>query len=296
LETTKIRSVLTVHFEYSNGFGRLPPPSKKFWKNGGYTHKVYAYSPCPTRPPIQVFSPPTSTVDLGSFDKVFAFGDSTMDQLVRQRPNKKGKYYFQPKLRVGEKVLAALDHQTIDTILQLLHDEFGEELLQAGVDEDNSIALIVGSCLWDILDAQDTLQGRDYKDHIDSCRRYILSIRQRYPKVTVVWKSPMAVHIHVVDLERLVEHDRATSNLFGIDRLRHMSASRSKYLYDCQTALMTELHVPFLDLFEASYLSSDQLYPSDGRHYRPDLNRLMLSWFYPSIKGGKPSLYYTNTE
>jgi hypothetical protein len=34
-------------------------------------------------------------------------------------------------------------------------------------------------------------------------------------------------------------------------------------------------------LYEATHLSADQLYPSDGRHYKPDLNRKMLSWFYP---------------
>jgi len=34
-------------------------------------------------------------------------------------------------------------------------------------------------------------------------------------------------------------------------------------------------------LWQPTYLSADWLYPSDGRHYRPDLNRMMLSWFYP---------------
>lgn len=43
---------------------------------------------------------------------------------------------------------------------------------------------------------------------------------------------------------------------------------------------MIELKVPLLDLYEATYLSSDQLYPSDGRHYKPDMNRKMLGWFY----------------
>ena len=86
--------------------------------------------------------------------------------------------------------------------------------------------------------------------------------------------------VHWVDLDRVVEHDRATATLFGINRIRYMSASRSRYLYELQKKIMKRLDVPFLDLYEATYLSADQLYPSDGRHYRPDLNRKMLGWFY----------------
>lgn len=275
------KGVLTVHFEYSNGIGRLPPPTKKSWQNGGYTHRVYTHSPCLKRPYIRSFPPPScnkGALDLSAFDKVLAFGDSTMDQFVRRRPNKRGKYYFQSNLRVGEKVRIGLNSQTIETLLGLLHEDFGDELLN---DDDSSIALIVGSCLWDILDSQDTLQGKYYTDHIEACRNYVQRIRERYPRATVVWKSPMAVHIHWVDLDRLVEYDKATATLFGIDRVRYMSAYRSRFLYECQTKLMTEsLEVPILDLYEATYLSADQLYPSDGRHYRPDLNLLMLSWFY----------------
>ena len=275
------KRLLSVHFEYSNGIGSLPPPTKHKWQNGGYTHKLHIYPFCPQRPRIRTFCAPscrTGDIDLGNFDKVLAFGDSTMDQFVRQRPNKKGKYYFQPNIRVGEKVRVGLNHETLETLLELLHTDFGDELS----NQDSRIALIVGSCLWDILNSQDTLQGKGYENHIQACRDYIRLIRERYPNATVFWKSPMAVHIHWVDLARLVEHDKKTASLFGVDRVRYMSASRSRYLHERQVRLMKEeLDVPVLDLYEATYLSADQLYPSDGRHYRPDLNRLMLSWFYP---------------
>jgi len=78
--------------------------------------------------------------------------------------------------------------------------------------------------------------------------------------------------------------------LFGIERLRYMSASRSKYIYELQKQVVLEVkklkqqqqQIFFLDLYEATYLSADWLFPSDGRHYRPDLNRYMLQWFYPA--------------
>ncbi|CAJ1946238.1 unnamed protein product [Cylindrotheca closterium] len=271
---------LIIYIEYSNHIGTLPPPQKSKWENGGYTHKKYSCRPH-QRPPMQAFKPPFTKgncMNLSDFDQVFAFGDSTMDQFVRQRPNKKGKYYFQPKLKVGEKMRLPMNSETTDTHLQLLDEQFGPEL-KASTSSD-STALILGSCLWDILDYQDTLQGSDYANHTEACRNYIEEIQKRYPNVTLVWKSPMAVHIHWVDLDRLIQHEQDTATLFGVDRVRYMSASRSKFLYQLQTKLMKELQIPVLDLFDATYLSADKLYPSDGRHYRPELNRKMLQWFY----------------
>lgn len=282
-KTTYTIRILTFYFEYSNHIGEIPPPQKAKWKNGGYTHKKYECTPnC--RPPISRFCPPIrkETINLRRYDQVLAFGDSTMDQFVRQRPNKKGKYYFQPKLRVGEKMRLPMNSETVQTHLRLLHEQFGEELNASS--SATNMALIVGSCLWDILDYQDTLQGKEYEDHLRSCRHYVNGIRECYPDVTIFWKSPMAVHIHWVDLERLVEHDNESATLFGVDRVRYMSSSRSRYLYKVQKQLMEDLCVPMIDLYEATYLSSDKLYPSDGRHYRPDLNRMMLQWFYQDNK------------
>mmetsp|Transcript_5593 Transcript_5593/g.12881 ORF Transcript_5593/g.12881 Transcript_5593/m.12881 type:complete len:434 (-) Transcript_5593:227-1528(-) len=281
-EEEKVIRTITVHFEYTDSIGSLPPPSKQHWLNGGYTHKKFEISlPIKShRPFIRIFVPPTPSVDLSQFDQVFAFGDSTFCQFLRQRPNKKGKYYFQKNLRIiGEKVRMGLNSKTIDEFIESMGEDETETKLSEGCTEKRK-ALILGSCLWDILSADDTLQMSDFKDHCDACRDYICRLRQKYPGVTLVWKSPMAVHIHWVDLQRVVEHDRTTATLFGINRIKYMSSSRSYFLYTVQRQLMKELHVPMLDLYKATYLSADQLYPSDGRHYKPDLNRKMLSWFY----------------
>ena len=278
----KIIRVITIYFEYTDNMGFLPPPSKQDWLNGGYSHKRYSFE-LPVeqhRPLIREFSPPTLSVDLSQFEQVFAFGDSTFCQFLRQRPNKKGKYYFQKNLRViAEKVRMGLSSGTVETLLDLLREDEIERELSVDCDVKKK-ALLVGSCLWDILDANDSLQGSEYTDHCDACREFISRLRQRYPGVTLLWKSPMAVHIHWVDLQRVVEHDRATATLFGINRIKYMSSSRALFLYKTQKRLMEELRVPMLDLYDATHLSADQLYPSDGRHYKPDLNRKMLRWFY----------------
>jgi hypothetical protein len=263
------------------------------------------------RPHIREFRPPIPCIDLSTFDQVFVFGDSTFCQFVRQRPNKKGKYYFQPNLRIlGEKIRVGLNTKTVSVLLKLLDESNLDGVLSKVDTGSKERALIVGSCLWDILDSEDELQGSSYEDHAHACAEFVRRLRKKYPQIVVIWKSPMACHskwymialgrciqqflhsfavflhaqVHWVDLDRVVENDRATATLFGINRIRYMSASRSWYLYHLQKNIMKSLHVPFLDLYEATYLSSDQLYPSDGRHYRPDLNRKMIGWFFPNKK------------
>jgi hypothetical protein len=261
-----INRTITVYFEYTDNIGRLPPPLKENWSNGGYSHKCYKIDlPCHyNRPYIRVFVPPTPSVDLSTFDQVFAFGDSTFCQFLRQRPNKKGKYFFQSNLRIiGDKVRMGLNSETIDILLELLiNDDIDEEL--SNECDQKKKALIIGSCLWDILSAHDNLQGSDFIDHCNACREFIHRLRQRYPSVCLIWKSPMAVHIHWVDQQRVIEHDRATATLFGIDRIKYMSASRSSFVYTLQTKLMEELQVPILDLYEVSYELS-KIYNALGR-------------------------------
>ena len=364
----KLERILTVYFEYSNGIGYMHPPMKNSWSDGGYTHTKYTVSNIPLpRPCIRQFQPPltrmldfspssstshkhqqqTNFVFLNHYDTVLVFGDSSYCQFVRQRPNKKGKYYFQNNLKVGEKIRIPLNTNTVSTFLQLLDEQHGTILRSSCCCSDSGskkIALLMGSSLWDILDSYDTIQNGTYEDHKVAMRELIQSIQKLYPDVVIYWKLPTAVHIHVVDLERLQNQavppstttttttspvgsidpsskdensgskpsstssslssvpspplSTSSPTLFGIDRVRYMSGSRSHYLYKLQKQLLDEEFVQqdhsssdgsggggssklfYLDLYEATYLSADQLYPSDGRHYRPDLNRLMLSWFY----------------
>jgi hypothetical protein len=181
-------ALITIYMEYSNGMGQMPPPSKNTWENGGYTHTRYiSCQQVSQRPPIRRFTPPTQGIDLSIYKLVVCFGDSTMDQFVRQRPNTKGKYYFQPNLLVGEKVRIGLNSTTVQELLRLLEQDHGETLRTTSSGE-NTTALLVGSCLWDILDSQDTLQGKEYYDHAQACREYIHQIRATYPGVVLLWK------------------------------------------------------------------------------------------------------------
>ena len=64
------------------------------------------------------------------------------------------------------------------------------------------------------------------------------------------------------------------------DRVRYMSASRSNFLYHAQKELMAQLYVPFLDIYQATYLSAFQTIPGDGRHYRRVVNRRLFRYLF----------------
>jgi hypothetical protein len=60
----------------------------------------------------------------------------------------------------------------------------------------------------------------------------------------------------------------------------YASNSRIKYLREEQMKVMKKLNVPVFDVFEATYLSGDQLTPGDSLHYEVPFNKLLLSYFY----------------
>jgi hypothetical protein len=111
--------------------------------------------------------------------------------------------------------------------------------------------------------------------HLVACRRMVENIRERFPKITLIWRSPTAMHIHAVKLWKL--EDRAVA-----ERVRYLSNSRVERLYLQQKALMEQLNVTFLDLYEATYLLADYTKSGDALHYTPEANARMLSWLYPN--------------
>ena len=59
-----------------------------------------------------------------------------------------------------------------------------------------------------------------------------------------------------------------------------MSTSRSTTIYELQKKIMLEMQVPLLDVYEATLLSGDWHFPTDGRHFRPEFNEMTFNWFY----------------
>ena len=267
---------LTIHFVYTCGIALVAPPKKKLWTNGGYTQTSYTVRLYDIAPPIRTFERPKRVVDLETFHHVVFVGDSVMEQFVRQN-----KVSFHSNLTFTKNMGKALNSQTWESFLK----QAGADIVKAKDDvlkqhqhlrDSIQLAAVLGSSTWDIL-ADDLGQGPGFNDHRNSMRKLIGKMKANYPDVTLIWKSPSAVHNHVVVNKK--------TKWFGpiqkaVKRVKYLSSSRSRDLYEYQKEICDELNVPFLDVYDAYYLSGDWHYPTDGRHYRGELNHLIFNWFY----------------
>eukprot|EP00984_Skeletonema_dohrnii_P026035 scaffold15292_cov111-Skeletonema_dohrnii-CCMP3373.AAC.4 len=277
---TGAQITLTVHFVYTCGVARLAPPSKEEWKTGGFIQTEYTVNmdeQVPI-PPIRPFIPPSAEstgLDLESFDHVVFVGDSIMEQFVGCQG-----VPFHSSTTIMPRVGAPLNTQTVRKFI---------EFTEKGIEQAafRNLAVVIGSSTWDIL-ADDLGQGETFLDHCAAMRTWIETIRTKFPNVKLIWKSGTALHTHIVVNKR--------THMFGppqkaMKRIKYMSSTRSRELYEKQKEICRELHVPFLDVYDAYYLSGDLHFPTDGRHYRCELNQQVFNRFYS--KPQNPQLDYS---
>jgi hypothetical protein len=255
--------ILTVHFQYSCGMGRMYQPLKDSWKGGGSS--MTSFSRETIEPPFRTFQPPRDHgIDLSVFNLTISFGDSLMGGLVGRTPYRPN-VYFKTNVK-SELSTKALPDLFLKLKLWHQHELFNTE---------KSVALILGSSMWDTIAPRDTIQGSHFTDHLNASRQLVETIRQLYPTVTLFWKAPSSVHTHRLPLN-------CYRRLKCLSRVRYLSNSRVDYLYRQQIRLMEELRVPVLDVHEGSYLSADwNRKEGDGMHYNTAYNKMVLSWFYP---------------
>jgi hypothetical protein len=82
-----------------------------------------------------------------------------------------------------------------------------------------------------------------HADHGQAIRQFINHVRTTYPNVTLVWKSPTALHIHLRVLPINDGKDKRRKRQFEKDLyapLRYMSASRSFAWYQFHKHLFEE--------------------------------------------------------
>jgi hypothetical protein len=302
------RGHISVHIQYSAGIGHIPPPLKQSWLHGGAIQTRYICRNVTTPVAaddvrnddlfsimnIKPFASPISTEKLSSFDQVLAYGDSILEQLIASRLCPKHPYAccYCSQIHFLTKVAKPLSSFSLPILLKDL-DGLLEPYLNG--PDAKSTALILNSALWDVLSDEATmtdttcsLEGDRYpvwNEHLNAMTQYLRTIAALYPQVRLFWLLPTAVHIHRVHL--LSEPLLLQKAPQKIQRTKYMSASRTQQLYHHQRALLASLQksedspsVLGLDIYEATYLSADWTLPGDGRHYRPELNQLMLSWFY----------------
>jgi hypothetical protein len=261
LSSTTHHGTITIHFQYTCGVGSIPVPLKASWPEGGALKRKHS-SRVP-RPPIRLFQPPR-VPNLSAFDFVAGVGDSLMNHFLHENST-----YHRNHTLIRDNVGRRLSSETYNDYLEFI-TVFHDDLLS---NVTGQIALVLGSAAWDLIQPIEPRQGRLFQDHLDTCRRLIAQVRTQFPQLTVMWKSVLAMHIHRVRPD-------CYSLPICITRMKYLSTSRVHYLYRTQKAIMEEMQVPMLDLYEASYLGAEQTRPGDTVHYTTEYNQLMQSWFY----------------
>jgi hypothetical protein len=292
---TQIEQVgtLTIYYDYTCNIGSMFAPNKDRYRRAGEVHLSFNHSNIP-KPYIHDFIPPNtaldkdqkkSKIDLSKYHTVIAFGDSLMLQLVRQYHM--GGFWSQ-NIRYEENINQCLSNSNdTESAVQKFNQWHRQHILDAALAQPNqSVAVIIGSAVWD---AMRGCVRSDFKDHRDAIRQFITTLRSLYPQIHLYWKSPSAIVLHRrKSLEELID------NQIWLHRSRYISDGVPRRIYNVQKELMKELQVPFLDLFDAYYLSAPWTLPGDARHYEDDISFLLLSYYWPGLNSS--STYYTKVK
>jgi hypothetical protein len=263
---------VTLFYDYSCGIGSLAPPLKENFTRAGEVQMLFMEKDVP-RPPIREFEEPNQdkAIDLDRYDFVYFFGDSMLQQLSRRQ---KTDFYWNNKMFHKENVKQSLTTtEDVESMLQKLRDWHGSNLTAAATS-GQSIAVVTGSSLWDMLNGH---VDPGYQRHEAACRSFLTQFRHEFPHVALYWKSPSALHFHKL---RMLRKNPGT---LLQERAVYMSQALPYQMYKLQKALMKELQVPFLDLYEAYYLSGPWTRRHDARHYKDEISSLLLSYYWSGL-------------
>ena len=258
-EVKDIRSAggaLYVNFIYTNGIGRRVRPSKDSWKTGGFLHnRRYTSWNLTSVPSIKAYEPPHIINEFTKLDKLLCLGDSLVLNFCGKFYDRQDYFilnnlkYFNASKKVGSDMMPG----NIDKLMEIIEEYYGDFLRGEG----HSKGILVGSAAWQVQSNIGPLDDEKYTRGLAMCQELVEKIRQKYKDVTIFWKSPSATHIFVADdIHAGNKRYRRVSIQQVRDRFRYMNHASYQYLYEEQKKLMNALDVPFLDVFETTYLSS----------------------------------------
>ena len=275
------RGMLSVTFQYTCGIGKLSPPIKTDWtkwQDGGSTVAQFIKKDVPI-PPMKPFQIPLERFDLSRYSWILPIGDSTMD-------------HFGIPLNVSmPKMNSPLNVKTLPKWKKVLQEwSFYTTKLLSSKEESTSTnskgVIVVGSAVWDVIAADNVTDW--IGTHAQAMTELLQHIRQYYPNVDVAVRSPYAMHVHnpILALQNLQKKSNSRRNQkkaqsFArlLHRIRYMSESRTREVYQVQKQICETLQVPFLDGYQASFLSADHMMEGDGRHYTATYNKFVSNWF-----------------
>lgn len=264
---------LILYYTYTCDMADIPPPLKKDWPHGGLVDTIYHVN-VPRPPPIKTFQPPSLPKNVKPFDHVVGVGDSLMMQFsgawyeVEQ--------YFRSNGSYTDRFGAPLNSDTLESYIGKIKSDIKETQKKLPKGESSSLLVLLGSGVWDILEDEQKyrLQGKSFNDHAHVVAALLKKVTEDYKNndnIQFAWKSITATHAHTSRVK--------TAGSWKLHRTKYGCYTRSKRLYNIQKKVAKIYNIPFLDIYEASFLSST--YHRDTSHYLPDLTQRMWNWFFP---------------
>ena len=263
---------LKIYFDFTCSIGMLPPPTKLRWKHSGATNRNGEGRV--KQPAMNTFIAP-QLPNFNNLPLVVFFGDSTMLQMIKDRKRMEElqteeNIFLKPNVFFHANIRTEFSMEKMNYIKKKFQVMHRKQMLKY----ERDVSIVIGSAIWDILVPD--VQSAGFEDHLEACKFWVEYLRKTYRGRTLYWKSPSALHMHRVNCTEANYELEACLN-----STRYLSNSRVRALHQKQKALMNELNMPYLDLFDTYYLSAYYTAEGDGRHYAPELNEMILDQFYP---------------
>jgi hypothetical protein len=265
--------ILFVTLDYTCGHGRLTKPTKDRWRNGGSLWFLDWFVDNITIPTEAIRRyEPTPSLNTAEYDRIICFGDSLVHNSCGVGFE---KYLFRvSKLETLPKnyglLLCQRNHSSVDHVLNDLVKFIGHS---SKFSEEKTV-ILTGSSAWDAFSNYQN-NSIDFNETLENNRYIVTQIQKKYPRATIVWRGPSAVHLGVLGKKCLDYQNKCT------ERVRYISNSVTQYLNQRQKSLMEELGAYYLDVWEMSYLSGNWHMDGDAQHFRTWLQHLFIDQLYP---------------
>jgi len=262
--------IITIFMTYTCVLGELHHPAKKEWRTGGAIMRQYhTYVPYP--PQMQVFQRPNADkkIDLDKYHKVMIFGDSNMMRLAGDNSAVKNLHFIRkPDSALTKRSMKRLFLPKIQWFANLtMHEDENPS--------EHRYALMIGSLCWDIVFPEHS--GPDFIHHLTALRYMLKQLKYTFGpmgNVDIYWHSGYALQLYVAGQE---------DGWFDRRPLKYMSYHRSFDLYRRQVELLELVgNVTLLDFMHTTYLCGHHYIRGDARHTMPELNRRVLTYYYPN--------------
>jgi len=287
---------VTIYLHYTCFAGHLDPPSKNTWNASGALNTKYTSINTLVAPPMRDVEMPKQLPELASYDNIYTVGNSLMGQQFYKKYDTRNEY---PASRMPNFHVMGTFGSPLNTesVKKLVSSEFVDRFhARHEVDMNANNAIMVGSCVWDMMARdskesnadpiqKDRKKGRwfewnvhletirkkgrwfEWNDHLEAIEIWITSLRNKYPGWKIYWKGCTSIQIHAWKDQDFSMSGKSIVGVKSVGSVFYTSYIRSQQLDKLQKELLQKMEVPVMDLWDLSFDMAEFHRKGDTRHY-----------------------------